>query len=168
MTGAVPFRRITLLALLSLSLLAFASRMISGVGIPDLAAAADPSPNAAFGTLTYAGMTDAGLHVWEFSDPSCPGPVRVLLLPLSDESAPVSRFLRQPGEDIAYWYDGVISEQTTRPTWLFRFAVERLRSPLKVKDRLLRDYFYLMIFHPSACAAPPGADWPMVAAAIRP
>jgi hypothetical protein len=163
MIDALPLRRsITLLALLSLLLLALASRLISGVGVPEPSATAGPRPYAAFGTMIYTGVDDSGLHIWEFGDPSCPGPFRILVLPLSGEGEPLARLLRQPGEEVAYWYGGAIYAQAARARWLFRLPIERLRSPLHAKD----GYFYLMIFHPAACDVPLTADWQKLAAAI--
>lgn len=172
MIDILPLRRITLLALLLLSLVAVASRLISGAGIPVPAAMADPPPHTAFGTTAYVGMTnmgigDVGLYVWEFNDPSCQGPLRILMLPLSGKSAPLSRVLRQSGEDVAYWYGGALYDAMERPAWLFRYAIGWLSSPL-IKRRPPNDFYYLLIFHPSACATPPGANWPMLAAAIHP
>ena len=157
-------RRITLFALLSLLLLALASRLISGIDDSDTKVTVDPPPDTVFGTMIYVGMIDRGLHVWEFKDPSCPGPLHVLKLPLSGEAEPLAQLLRQPGENATYWYDGTIYGQVARLTWLFRFEVGRL--PLHVKNRLSKDFAYLVIFHPAACGVPRGADWPMLAAAI--
>jgi len=161
-------RRITLLALLLLSLLALVSRLLSGAGIPDTLATTGPLPNTAFGTMSYVGMADIGLHVWEFKDPSCPGPIRVLMLPLSDEADAVFEFLRQPGEGITYWYGGTIYEHAARESWLLDFAIERLRSRLHARNSLPNEYFYLVIFHPGTCEPPPTADWPKLVGAIYP
>jgi hypothetical protein len=167
---ALPLRRTTLLALLSLSLLALASRVIFGVGVPGLVATVDPSPNTAFGTTTYVGMTDVfngGFRVWEFNDPSCPGLLRIVELPLSGEAASLSQVLRQPGEDIAYWYGGTIYGDMERSIWLIRYAIQKLWFLVHVKNRMPPKPIYLKIFHPTACVVPPTADWPMLAAAIH-
>jgi hypothetical protein len=164
----LPLRRTTLLALLSLSLLALASRLIFGVGVPGLVATPDPSPNTAFGTTTYVGMTDVfegGFHVWEFKDPSCHGLLRILELPLSGEAESLSQVLRQPGEDVAYWFGGTIYDEMERSIWLFRYAIEGLL--VHVKNRMPPQLVYLKIFHPAGCVVPPTADLPMLAAAIH-
>jgi len=164
----LPLRRTTLLALLSLSLLALATRVIFGVSGP--VATADPSPNTAFGTTTYVGMTDVfegGFHVWEFNDPSCPGLLRILELPLSGEAESLSDVLRQPGEDVAYWYGGTIYDEMKRSNWLIHYAVERLWLQVHLKTRMPPQPIYLKIFHPDACVVPPTADWSMLAAAIH-
>jgi hypothetical protein len=156
--------------LLSLLLLALASRLISGVGVPKPVASADPAPDTAFGSMTYISMTDIvenGLDVWEFNDPSCPGPLRILKLPLSGEIEPLSEVLRQPSEDVTYWYGGTIYNDAERLTWLFRYALDRIRSLLHVINRGSYNNFYLKIFRPAACAMPPTADWTALAAAIH-
>ena len=155
----------TLLALLLLSLLALVSRLISGVDVPGPTTTTNLSPDTAFGTTTYVGVTNEG--AWEFHDPACTGPLHILRLSLSGDAEASSQLLRQPGEDVAYWYDSTIYEKEDRPGWLFRFAVERLRSLLHFKDRVPRNDFYLKIFYPTACAIPPTADWPTLASAIR-
>jgi hypothetical protein len=160
----LPLRRITLFALLLLLLLALASRLISGIDNSDTEVTVGPSPDTAFGTMIYVGMIDRGLHVWEFNDPSCPKPIHILKLPLSGEAEPLAQLLRQSGENAAYWYGGTIYEQVARLTWLFRFEVGRL--PLHVKNRLSKDFAYLVIFYPAACGIPQDADWPLLEAAI--
>ncbi len=167
---ALSLRRATLLVLLSLLLLAVASRLIFGVDAPNMVTMTGPPPNTAFGTTIYVGGTDAfegGLRVWEFRDRFCPGPIRVLRLPLSGEAEPVSQILRRPGEGVTYWYNGTIYSEMERPVWLTRYAMERLRSLVRVRNRVPRNDFYLKIFHPDACAVPPTADWSTLAAAIH-
>lgn len=168
--AALSLRRVTLLVLTLLLLLALASRATYRESISPEPPAAEPLPNAAFGSLRYEGMTsvfEGGFLVWKFRDPSCQGLFRIVEMPLSGDGEPLSQVLRQPDEAITYWFGGAFYAAPERATWLFDYVTQRIFAGFPPHNRVYPSRLYLKLFYPKICSLPAGADWRLLSLAVH-